>query len=100
LSSLAREPTQPDLGQIPEMALHAGKHSLREPWPILDVEGRLDGRQVIWEGFGNRVIIAGDEDSCCLQHHLILLIYDPGDILRHPQCKNILGISHESKKEY
>jgi hypothetical protein len=45
-------------------------------------------------------IAAGEEVSCCLQHHLLLLIYDLGDILRHPQCKNILSISHESKKEY
>ncbi len=31
--------------------LHAGKQSLPEPLVmILDVEGRLDGRQVIWEG--------------------------------------------------
>ena len=37
--------------QIPEMALYAGKQSLPEPLVmILDVEGRLDGRQVIWEG--------------------------------------------------
>jgi hypothetical protein len=33
--------------QILEMALHAGKQSLPKPLVmILDVEGRLDGRQV------------------------------------------------------
>jgi hypothetical protein len=31
---------------------------------------------------------------------LLLLINDLGDILRHPQCRNTLSISHESKKEY
>ncbi len=41
-----------------------------------------------------------EHSSCCLQHHLLLLIYDLGDFLRHPQCKNILSVSHESKKEY
>ena len=75
------------------MVLHAGKQSLPETWVmILDLEGRLDGRQDILGGFGNHVrhespwsIAAGDEESCCLQHHLLLLINDLGDILRHPQ---------------
>ncbi len=44
------------LSQIPEMALYAGKQSLPKPWVmILEVEGRLDGRQVIWGGFSNLV---------------------------------------------
>ncbi len=94
------------LRQIQEMALHAGKQSMPVPWVMIrDVEGRLDGRQVTWEGFGNHVVIespwsiaAGDEESYNLQHNLLLLFYDPGVILRHPQCKKILSISHESKK--
>ena len=57
-----------------------------------DLEGRLDGRQVIWGGFGNHV------REPCLQHNLLFLIYDFGDILSHPQCKNLLSISHESVK--
>jgi len=36
------------LRQIPAMALNAGKQSLPQPWVMIpDVEGRLDGRQVI-----------------------------------------------------
>jgi hypothetical protein len=76
------------------MVLHAGKHSMHEPWVmILDLEGRLE-LESPWS------IAYGDEVSCCLQHHLLLLINDLGDILRHPPYKNTLSISHESKKEY
>ncbi len=39
-----------------------------------------------------------DEESRCLQHYLLFLIYDFGDILSHPQCKNIQSISHESEE--
>ncbi len=89
------------------MALHAGKQSLPEPWVmILEVEGRLDGRQVIWGGFGNHVkldkrwsIADGDEESRCLQHHLLFLIYDLGDILSHPQL-SIYRASATNMKGY
>ena len=34
------------------MVLHAGKQSLPEPWVmILDLEGRLDGRQAVFTSF-------------------------------------------------
>ena len=47
-------------------------------------------------GFGNNVklykpwsMADGDEESRCLQHHLLFLIYDFGDILIHPECKKM-----------
>ncbi len=43
-------------------------------------------------------IADGDEESHCLQHRLLLLIYDFGDILSHPQFKNIQRISHEYER--
>jgi hypothetical protein len=53
-------------------------------------------------GFGNNVklykpwsMADGDEESRCLQHHLLFLIYDFGDILSHPQFKYIQSISHK-----
>jgi hypothetical protein len=39
-----------------------------------------------------------DEESRCLQHYLLFLIYDFGDILSHPQCKKIQSISYESEE--